>query len=263
MLILACLNAYYYAWGLTYHRTRLRRQGLKVKAFERAPNLGGIWYRNCYPGARVDSDYSVYQYSGPDIWKDWTWSERFPGWEELREYYKHVDSKWHISSNVEFNTAVTGAPFDEGTHNWTLSLSTGETVRAHWFVPALGFASKKYVPNYRGLESFKGVAVHTDERPRTGLDLENKRVAVVGTGASGVQVIQEIASQAKHMTVYQRTANLALPMFQTKISKSSEDIRKADGTYEQTFGGLRKSRAGFEFALIDQAVQDVSPEERR
>lgn len=127
----------------------------------------------------------------------------------------------------------------------------------------MGFAAKKYVPTFKGIDSFKRVAVHTAEWPQTGLDLKDKRVAVIGTGASGVQVIQDVADQVKHMTVFQRTPNLALPMHQTKLNKHSEDLRKADGTYERIINNRRKMHTGYEFTDLDEVAQNVSPEKRR
>jgi len=205
----------------------------------------------------------VYQFSDPELWKDWTWSERFPAWDELRRYYEYVDSKWNVSRDIEFNTAVTGAVFDEGTNHWHIDLSTGQKVKARWLVSAMGFAAKHYVPNIKGLDSFKGLALHTSQWPQAGVDLADKRVAVIGTGASGVQVIQEHAPVVKHLTVYQRTPNLALPMQQTKLNKHGEELRKVNGEYANILGGLRQLSTGYEFTILERNAADVTPDERR
>lgn len=224
--------------------------------------MGGIWHWNCYPGARVDSDHTIYQYSAPELWRDWTWSEKFPGWAELREYYKYVCDKWDLRRDLVLGTAVTGASFDEASHRWHIALSTGETVRARWFVPAMGFAAKKYMPDYPGLSSFKGEKLHTAEW-REDTSVRDKRVAVVGTGATGVQVIQEIAPLTRHLTVLQRTPNLALRMFQAPLNKHSEAERKRDGSYARAFDTLRSTTSGFEYELILDKAADKTPEERR
>jgi len=205
----------------------------------------------------------VYQYSDPKLWSDWSFSERFPDWKELRRYYEHVDSKWNISSDIEFNTAMTGASFNEDTHLWNIDLSPGKQVQARWMISATGFAAKQYVPEIEGLESFKGVAIHTSQWPQTGLDLSDKRVAVIGTGASGVRTIQEHAPVVKHMTVYQRTPNLALPMRQTKLNKHNEALRKQNGTYASIFGELRQLSTGYEFGILDKNAAETDSEERR
>lgn len=233
-----------------------------MKCFEKAPDVGGIWHWNCYPGARVDSDHTIYQYSDPELWKDWTWSQRFPGWAELREYYKYVCEKWDLRRDIIFNTTVTGAQFDETTHMWNITLSNGDRVHARWFVPAMGFAAKKYIPDHKGLDSFRGKKLHTAEWQH-GLKMSDKRVAVIGTGATGVQVIQEIAPMVRHMTVFQRTPNMALRMFQTQLNKHSEEKRKQNGEYAQIFKRLRHTTSGFAFEMILDKAADKSPEERR
>lgn len=246
-----------------------------MKIFEKAPDVGGIWHWNCYPGARVDSDHTIYQYSAPELWQDWTWSEKFPGWAELREYYKYVCRRWDLRRDIHFSTAVAGARFDEATHLWTIRLSTGASVRARWLVPCMGFAAKKYVPDLPGLllqgdaasksgAGFRGRVVHTAEWPDDGsLDLRGRRVAVVGTGATGVQVIQELAPQVAHLTVFQRTPNLALRMFQAPLNPHSEALRKEGGEYARVFDTLRSTTSGFEYELILERAADRTPEERR
>ncbi|KAL9118934.1 MAG: hypothetical protein Q9187_004516, partial [Circinaria calcarea] len=173
----------------------LRQLGYNVTLFEKGAALGGIWYWNCYPGARVDSNSLIYQFSSKEIWEEWTWSERYPSYEEIRRYLAFVDKKWNLSENIEFNSVVTQARFEETTHQWTITLGSGKIVRARWFISALGFASKLYVPHMNGLENFKGTCFHTAAWPQGGIDTKGKRVAVIGTGASGVQVIQSLASE--------------------------------------------------------------------
>lgn len=170
--------------------------------------------------------------------------------------------KWDLRRDIVFNTAITGAHFDEAAHRWNITLSSGDTVRARWFVPAMGFAAKKYIPNLKGLESFGGEKLHTAEW-REDTDVGDKRVAVIGTGATGVQVIQEIAPAVRHMTVFQRTPNMALRMFQAPLNKHSEERRKQNGEYARIFSRLRSTTSGFEYELILDKAADKTPEQRR
>ena len=242
---------------------RLCELGFNVTLFEKGADLGGIWHWNCYPGARVDSNSLIYQFSAREIWEEWTWSERYPSYAEIRKYLAFVDSKWNLSENIQYNSTVVKARFDEDNHQWLITLGTGETVRTRWFISALGFASKLYVPPLPGLENFKGTSFHTAAWPQSGIDVKGKRVAVIGTGASGVQVIQSVAPEVSHLTVYQRTPNLALPMRQVKLNPYNEAELKKNGQYEATLEKLRNNSGGYEFAPLNKNTFDATPEERR
>ena len=241
----------------------MKERGYKVTLFEKGANLGGIWYWNCYPGARVDSNSLIYQFSSKEIWEEWTWSERYPAYEEIRRYLEFVDKKWHLSESIEYNSEVVSARFEEATHMWLITLASGKIVRTRWFIPALGFASKMYIPPMTGLDSFNGPKFHTAAWPQEGIDCKGKRVCIIGTGASGVQVIQSLAPEVKHLTVYQRTPNLALPMRQQKLNKYNEEKLKANGTYEATFKKIRNNSGGYEFAPLERNTFDDTPEQRR
>jgi len=238
ILIVGC------GFGGIYQLYHYRKLGYSVKIFDSASDLGGIWYWNRYPGARVDSEVPNYELSLPELWKDWNWSEKYPGWEELRKYFEYVEGKLGVKKDIRFNTRVVGATWDDETHEWIVeakdrSNPTGTletiSVRTRFFVSCTGFASKLYIPNYKGLDTFQGICHHTSQWPQEGLDLRGKRVGVVGTGASGVQVIQELGAEVAHLTVFQRTPNLALPMRQTKIDEKSSMNSKERRTemYEQ------------------------------
>jgi len=181
---------------LLYH---LRKLGFKAKIYEAGQDLGGIWYWNCYPGARVDSDVPLYEYSLEEIWREWTWTERFPSWEELREYFKFVDKKLDISKDCHFNTRVTAAEFDKEKDQWIIATEDGLVTRAKYFLPCTGFAAKRYVPPFKGLETFEGECHHTAVWPQNGIELRDKKIGVIGTGASGVQVVQEVGPIAKNL----------------------------------------------------------------
>jgi len=205
-------------FGAVASLIRLRRLNLKIRVYEKGGNLGGVWYWNCYPGARVDSDSPVYQRDDEELWSEWQFKERYPGYQEIQAYFRYLDSKLDLKRDIQFNTACTGATFDQKANQWVIDLSNGSQTRARWFVAAVGFAAKPYTPNYPGIENFKGEIHHTSNWPQEGVELEGKRIAVVGTGASGVQVIQESGPVAKQLTVYQRTPNYALPMNQKQTN---------------------------------------------
>lgn len=155
------------------------------------------------------------------------------------------------------------AEFDQDKNHWVVTCKDGRVYHARWFIPNVGFASKKYIPPYKGLETFKGPCFHTAAWPKEGVDLKGKRIGVVGTGASGVQTIQETGPIAGHLTVFQRTPNLALPMRQTKLDKAAEEKKKASGEYEQVYSRLRGTFAGFDMDFLQKDTKDATPEEQR
>ena len=217
-----------------YQLYRLREAGFRVRLVDAAADLGGIWHWNCYPGARVDSHVPNYEFSLPELWQDWNWSERYPGWEELRRYFQYVDTKLQLSRDIEFNRRVVDGQFDEQKSAWQVTTThevTGQSqppIWARFLIPCTGFASAPYVPEIDGLQSFAGPHPHTAQWPQTGLDLAGKRVGVIGTGASGVQVIQEAAWVADRLTVFQRTPVVALPMQQEVLDAQMQQQAKQD-----------------------------------
>ncbi|KAI9732766.1 MAG: hypothetical protein M1834_003704 [Cirrosporium novae-zelandiae] len=241
---------------------KLRNLGFKVKVYERGAGAGGIWYWNCYPGARVDSDLPLYQLFDEDLYCDWTFTEKFPGWQELRKYFAYVTERWDLNKDIEYNTEVVSADFDESQHKWIVTCQDGSKTKCRWFIPCVGFASKKFIPDYPGLGSFKGKCFHTASWPQEGLDVKGKRVAVIGTGATGVQAIQTTGPEASHLTVYQRTPNLALPMQQGSVDPTSQEKLKTSGEYKRAFLHSRKTFAGFAFDFVDRNCFDDTPEER-
>ena len=243
-----------------YQLDRLRRLGFSVQLYEAGAELGGIWYWNCYPGARVDTNAPIYQYSREDLWKDWEFSELYPGWAEVREYFRYVDEKLDLSRDIRFNTRVTGAEFDEEERHWIVRADDGSTVRCRYLVLCTGFAAKPYLPDLPGLEDFRGPWHHTALWPQDGLDLAGKRVGVIGTGASGVQVIQEASRDAAHLTVFQRTPNLALPMRQQQLDEEAQ--RRLKEEYPDRFRMRAETFAAFDMDFIPQSAMELSPEER-
>jgi cyclohexanone monooxygenase len=244
-----------------YQLHRLRQRGFKVRLFEAGADLGGIWYWNCYPGARVDSHVPNYEFSMEELWRDWNWTERFPAWDELRRYFRHVDQKLDLSRDIRFNSRVTAARFDADADQWQIECADGHRIRTRFFIPCTGFAAKAYVPGLSGLEGFVGPCVHTAHWPQDGLDLTDRRVGVIGTGASGVQVIQEAGKVASHLTVFQRTPILALPMQQQALDEASQRAMKAH--YPEWFRRRAQSAGGlFDIAPDERSALEVSPRER-
>jgi cation diffusion facilitator CzcD-associated flavoprotein CzcO len=244
-----------------YQLHRLRQRGFNVRLFEAGADLGGIWYWNCYPGARVDSHAPNYEFSIEELWQDWNWTERFPAWDELRRYFRHVDQKLGLSRDIRFNSRVTVARFDADADQWQIECADGHRIRARFFIPCTGFAAKAYVPDLPGLDGFVGPCVHTAHWPQDGLDMNGRRVGVIGTGASGIQVIQEAGKIASYLTVFQRTPNLALPMQQQALDEPSQRAMKAH--YPEWFRQRAKSRGGlFDIAPDERSALEVSTEER-
>lgn len=240
----------------------MRKLGYNVRIYEKGAASGGIWYWNCYPGARVDSDTPIYQLFDKELWQEWTFKDRYAGWQELRDYFQFVDKKWKISEHVTYNKHVDSAVFDEDRQQWLIETSDGSEIYARWFLPCIGFASRRYTPPFPGLGNFKGDIYHTAVWPQHGVNLKGKRVAEIGTGASGTQVIQEIGDKTKELTVYLRTPNMCLPMNQRKLDPEEEERKKKDGTYEREIAKTRTTFAGFTYDFAEKNTFDDTPEER-
>ena len=244
-----------------YLLDRLRSMGMAVQVFEAGAGLGGVWYWNCYPGARVDSPGPIYQYSRDDMWRRWQFGELYPSWQELRDYFHYVDEKLGLSRDIRFNRRVNQAEFDPAHNRWIVRSSDGSVASARYLVLCTGLSAKPYVPDLPGLNDFAGERHHTALWPQQGLDMAGKRVGVIGTGASGVQVAQEAAGVAAHLTVFQRTPNLALPMRQKKLDEDA--IRRMKEKYPEMFDRRTKTFAGFDYDVLAKSALEVSDDERQ
>ncbi|ETW99872.1 MAG: cyclohexanone monooxygenase [Candidatus Entotheonella factor] len=235
--------------------------GLKVRVYEAGDTVGGTWYWNRYPGARCDSDSYIYCFTfDKQLLQEWEWSERYPEQPEILRYLEHVAERHDLKRDMQFRTRVTGAEFDEQHDQWTVHTDSGEAVTARYLIAAVGSLSHTNVPNFKGLENFQGQWYHTSRWPHEGVDFTAKRVGVIGTGATAVQAIPEIAQQAKHLTVFQRTANYCVPARNGKVDPELVKARKAD--YDGIVQRIRESPFGQEHYLIPQSVLDATPEER-
>lgn len=210
----------------------------------------------------MDSDTPIYQLFDKELWEDFTFKERYAGWQELRRYFQHVEKKWHVQEHVQYHKHVDSATFDEKKHLWLVECSDGSEIYCRWFIPCIGFASRRYTPPVPGLGNFRGDTYHTAVWPQHGVNLKGKRVAQIGTGASGIQVIQEIGDRVKHLTIYQRTPNYCLPMNQRKLDEKEEEKKKEAGDYEKAFNDCRKTFSGFTYDFAEKNTFDDSPEER-
>ncbi|KAK5071219.1 hypothetical protein LTR64_007723 [Lithohypha guttulata] len=241
---------------------RVRRLGYSVKIYEKGAASGGIWYWNCYPGARVDSDTPIYQMFDKEIWEDFTFKERYAGGPELRRYFDHLEKKWNLNEHITYNKHVDSAVFDETSKMWLVECSDGSEIYCKWFIPCIGFASRRYTPPIQGLGNFRGDIYHSAVWPQHGVNLKGKRIAQIGTGASGIQIAQEIGDKAKQLTIFQRTPNMCLPMNQRQLDPKEEEEKKKNGTYEREIEKTRHTFAGFTYDFLEKNTFDDSPEER-
>ncbi|MDF1704890.1 MAG: NAD(P)/FAD-dependent oxidoreductase [Aeromicrobium sp.] len=242
-----------------YQLDRLRDLGFSVKVWDSAGDLGGIWWWNCYPGARTDTVAHIYQFSHKDLWKDHDFDERYLGFENVRKYFEYVDSKLDVRKDIEFNTFASQAQWDEDAREWTVYAADGKSRRAKTVLVATGFGAKPLYPDIPGSDTFAGEIHHTARWPQSGLDMTGKKVVVIGTGASGVQVVQEAAKVAEQVTVFQRTPNLALPMGQKQLDHEANN-REREGLPER-FKIRGEAFAGFDFDFLPEMAADKTPEE--
>jgi cation diffusion facilitator CzcD-associated flavoprotein CzcO len=235
--------------------------GLKARVFEAGDTVGGTWYWNRYPGARCDSDSYIYCFTwDKQLLQEWEWSERYPEQPEILRYLEHVVKRHDLKRDMQFDTRVTAGEFDEETNLWTVHTDKGEPVTARYLITAVGTLSTTNMPQFKGLDRFKGKWYHTSRFPHTGVDFTAKRVAVVGTGATAVQAIPVIAQQAKQLTVFQRTANYCVPARNGKVDPEVVKARKAD--YDGVVKRVRESFFGQEHYFIPKSVLETTPEER-
>ncbi len=235
--------------------------GMKVKVIEAGTGVGGTWYWNRYPGARCDSDAYIYCYTfDKNLLQEWEWSERYPEQDEMLRYLEHCADRYDLKPDIQFGTRVIETVYDEKTNRWTVRTDKGDVVSARFVIAAVGSLSATNVPKFKGLDSFKGRAYHTSQWPHEGVDFTNKRVAVIGTGATAVQAIPEIAQQAKHLTVFQRTASYCVPARNGKVDPEVAKARKAD--YDGVVQRTRESFFGHDLSFIQQSALAATPAER-
>lgn len=241
---------------------KLRDIGLKVRAFEAGSDVGGTWYWNRYPGARCDVESMEYSYSfSNDLQGEWQWTEKYAAQPELLRYAGHVADRFRLREDIQFNTRVVSAEFDANKNLWTVSTDQGETVEAQFFIMAGGCISLPRMPEFPNRDSFKGKLYHTGTWPHEGVDFSGMRVGVIGTGSSGIQIIPQLARQAAHCTVFQRTPNFSLPAFNGPMDPQFERWYKKH--YQSRREKARYTSAGIAgHPLPDKGALEVSTEER-
>jgi cation diffusion facilitator CzcD-associated flavoprotein CzcO len=244
-----------------YQLYRLRELGLRVRAFEAGSGVGGTWYWNRYPGARFDSESWTYGYSfSKELLDEWDWDEHFSAQPQTERYLNYVADKFELRRDIQFNSRISAAHYREDTRSWEIVLADGSRHTTRFLVTAIGVLSAATMPNIPGIETFTGVSCHTHRWPKEGVDFAGKRVGIIGTGATAVQTIQELAKTVGHLTVFQRTPNWCAPLHNAKISKQEMDRIRA--RYDEIFALCRSSPGCYIHAPDPRKTLETSPEDR-
>jgi cyclohexanone monooxygenase len=244
-----------------YMLFRLRNSGMSAQVFERGDDVGGTWYWNRYPGARCDCESVYYSYSfSPQLEQEWHWTERYPGQPEILSYLRHVADKFDLRRHIQFSTSVISARYDESEANWIVATDDGRQVSAKFLISAVGCLSVLNKPEILGAETFAGPQFHTGEWPHDDIDLTGKQVAVIGTGASGIQAIPVIAGRAGHLTVFQRTPQFTIPARNRPMDTEFEHRWKTHYRAWRRVG--LESRAGIPYPPSSRSALDDDEEER-
>jgi cation diffusion facilitator CzcD-associated flavoprotein CzcO len=244
-----------------YQLYRLLELGVDVTVLEAGGDAGGTWYWNRYPGARFDSESYTYGYSfSKELLEEWDWSEHFAAQPETLRYLQHVVDKFGLRAHMQFGCRVRAATFDESANTWAVELEDGRTLTCRLLLTALGLLSTPTMPRIEGVDSFEGASFHTYHWPHEPVDLVGKRVAVIGTGATGVQVISEIADRVAELTVFQRRPNWCAPLHNSKIDPDEQARIKA--SYDEIFERCSQTPGGFIHGPVRTKLSEVPVEER-
>jgi cation diffusion facilitator CzcD-associated flavoprotein CzcO len=244
-----------------YQLHRLRELGLRIRVFETGTGVGGTWYWNRYPGARFDSESYSYGFSfSQELLDEWHWTEHFSGQPQTLRYLNYVADKFDLRRDIQFRSRVAAAHWREETRSWEVALEDGSRHTCRFLITAIGPLSAPTMPRIEGIESFTGQSCHTARWPHEPVRFEGKRVAVIGTGATGVQTIQEVAKTAGHLTVFQRTPNWCVPLHNAEISK--EEMAEIRARYPEIFERCRETFACFLHTPDPRATSEVTAEER-
>ncbi|MCB4823720.1 flavin-containing monooxygenase [Roseicella aerolata] len=244
-----------------YQLYRLRELGLSVQVFETGSGVGGTWYWNRYPGARFDSESYTYGYAFDEqLLQEWNWSEHFSAQPETLRYLNHVADRFDLRRHIRFNSRVAEASFDEAKREWEVALESGERQRSRFLITCIGPLSADTLPRIPGVHDFEGQSFHTYRWPHEPVDFAGKRVAVIGTGATGVQVIQTIAPLVGQLTVFQRTPNWCTPLHNRPITEEEQARIKAN--YPAMFELLRTTPGCYIHNTDPRGTFEVTEEER-
>src|SRR4051812_9583963 len=243
-----------------YQLYLLKNQGLDVRAYDTASNVGGTWYWNRYPGSRFDSEAYIYQYLfSEELYKGWSWSEKFPGQPEIERWLNYVADRLDLRKDIQFGTTVKRAQFNEATQRWLVTTDKDEVIDTQFLVTCCGMLSAPYV-SFPGQETFKGDLFHTARWPKQPVSFAGKRVGVIGNGATGIQVIQTIAGEVDHLKVFVRTPQYIIPMKNPKFN--ADDAEAYKSKFKHLTERLPHTFTGFEYDF-EHAWAGLSPERRR
>jgi cation diffusion facilitator CzcD-associated flavoprotein CzcO len=247
--------------GGLYAVHRMRQEGLSIIGFEGGGGVGGVWYHNRYPGARVDVESYYYAFFfSDDLVRDWQWTERYPAQPEILRYLDHVADRFDLRRHFRFDTWVTSAQWDDAAARYRVTTSQGDTFTCRFLLMTTGQLSKARKPAFPGLDDFRGEWVLTAHWPERPVPVAGRRVAVIGTGSSGVQVIPELAREATHLYVMQRTPNYPVPSQNGPLDRGVDAAIRADPS--GTWQALLRSRAGFTISRNIPRAADLTPEQR-
>ena len=240
----------------------LRELGLSAKVLDGGSDVGGTWYWNRYPGARTDSEAWYYCFSfSKELLADWEWSQRYPSQPEVLSYLRHVADRFDLRKDIQFETWVVSATWDEPTSTWTICTDKGQSLTCRYFISAAGPLSKPYLPDIPGLDRFRGEWYMTARWPKERVDFTGKRVGLIGTGATGVQIGPVVALSAGELTVFQRTANYVLPARNRPLDEPERVAIKAD--YDAIWARVREQYYAMDLGMTDRSAREMSHEERQ
>ena len=244
-----------------YQLYKLRELGMKVRLLESGTGVGGTWYWNRYPGARFDSESYTYGYSfSKELLEEWDWVERFSSQPENERYLNYVADKFDLRRDIQFKSRVAAAHYREEPRSWDVMLEDSRRYATRLLITAIGVLSAPTMPRIAGVDTFKGQSCHTHYWPKEPVNFAGKRVAVIGTGATAVQTIQEVAKTVGHLTVFQRTPNWCAPLHNGKIGE--EEMRRIRANYPEIFARCNDTPGCFIHAPDPRATHEVTPEER-
>ena len=248
-------------FGGCYALHVMRQQGYSAKILEAGSDFGGVWHFNSYPGARVDSETPMYQLDLPEIWRDFNFRSKYPGHDELKAYFKHMATTLDLQKDTIFKTRINEATYDGNTKQWLLHTDSGLTAKAKYVVFAMGCNNKAYIPNFRGVHDFAGQKVHPAAWPGN-LQVSGKKVAIIGQGATGIQIVQELAKRDCELTVFVRNPGVAVRMNQKEITE--DEAQSMKGIYQALFERAKYTHpSGYANNVEMRRFADVDPKQRQ